>query len=73
MCMEKTMKTIAMFGAFVSDTWRIWCCVFIFTLGGFAVYNKPPTVTLDAKHWECTMAVPDGIYTRCTEYNYKGK
>ena len=32
-----------------------------------------PTVTLDAKHWECTMAVPDGIKTRCTEYNYKGR
>lgn len=67
------MRIFAGFGQFVIDTWWIWISVFVFTLWGFAVYNAPPTVTLDGKHWECTMAVPDGINTRCTEYNYKGR
>lgn len=67
------MRIFAGFGQFVIDTWWIWVSVFIFILWGFAVYIAPPTVTLDAKHWECTMAVPDGINTRCTEYNYKGR
>ena len=67
------MKTIANFGEFVRDTWLVWTAVFatvvVLLINTYAV----PTVVLDAKHWECTMAVPDGINTRCTEYNYKGK
>ena len=67
------MKTIAGFGAFVRDTWTIW--VVGFALIGWLLMSlyAPPTVTLDAKHWECVMAVPDGLGTRCTEYVYKGK
>lgn len=67
------MKTIASFGAFVSDTWAIWLFAFGAGLWALLIFTGPKTVTLDAKHWECTMAVPDGINTRCTEYNYKGK
>ena len=73
MCMEKMMKTIALFGEIVRDTWPIW--VVGFALIGWLLLNlyAPPTVTLDAKHWECVMAVPDGLGTRCTEYIYKWK
>lgn len=67
------MKKIASFGAFVSDTWAIWLFAFGAGLWALLIFTGPKTVTLDAKHWECTMAVPDGIYTRCTEYNYKGR
>lgn len=67
------MKAIAGFGAFVRDTWTIWVVGFAL-IGWLSLeLNAPPTVTLDGKRWECTMAVPDGINTRCTEYNYKGK
>ena len=67
------MKAIAGFGAFVCDTWPIWFVVFATATVFLVNIYAPPTVVLDAKHWECTMAVPDGINTRCTEYNYKGK
>ena len=67
------MRKIAMFGEFVRDTWAIWVAVFSVVLIMVLNYIAPPTVTLDGKHWACTMAVPDGISTRCTEYNYKGK
>jgi len=67
------MKAIAGFGAFVRNTWPIWVTVFGGALWALWLDSLPPTVALDAKHWECTMAVPDGINTRCTEYNYKGK
>ena len=67
------MKTIAMFGEIVRDTWWIWVPLFVGLSYATYLSTQPKTVTLDAKHWECTMAVPDGINTRCTEYNYKGK
>ena len=65
------MKAIAGFGAFICDTWPLWITLFCGALFVILWWITPPTVTLDAKHWECTMAVPDGINTRCTEYNYK--
>ena len=67
------MKKIASFGEFVRETWWAWFTLFGASVLSIALYNAPKTVTLDAKHWECTMAVPSGIETRCTEYNYKGK
>lgn len=67
------MKTIASFGAFVSDTWAIWLFAFGAGFWGLVIYNAPPTVTLDARHFECTMAIPDGIGTKCIEYAYKGR
>ena len=73
MCMEKMMKTIADFGEFVRETWAIWVTVFGLLVVILVNLYAPPTVTLDAKHWECVMAIPDGLGTRCTEYIYKGK
>lgn len=67
------MKTIASFGQFVCETWWAWVLLLGAGLYSVILYNAPKTVTLDARHWECTMAVPSGIETRCTEYNYKGK
>lgn len=73
MRMEKTMKTIASFGEFVRATWLVWTAVFatvvVLLINTYAV----PTVTLDSKHWSCTMAVPDGIGSRCIEYVAKEK
>jgi len=67
------MKTIANFGQAVRDLW--WILVPLFVGLTYAAYlsTQPKTVTLDAKHFECTMAVPDGIGTKCIEYTYKGK
>lgn len=67
------MKTIGNFGAFVCETWWAWVLLLGAGLCSVILYNAPKTVTLDAKHWECVMAVPDGLSTRCTEYVYKGK
>lgn len=67
------MKVLAGFGQFVMDTWAIWLFAFGAGLWALLIFTGPQTVQLDSKHWECTMAVPDGINTRCTEYNYKGK
>lgn len=67
------MKKIALFGEIVRDTWPIWVAVFATSVVVLVNLYAPPTVVLDAKHWECVMAVPDGLNTRCTEYLYKGK
>lgn len=67
------MKTIALFGEIVRDTWPLWLCVFGGGLWLFWLYSLPPTVVLDAKHWECTMAKPEGLGAKCLEYEYKGK
>ena len=73
MRMEKTMKKIASFGAFVRATWLVWTAVFATAVVVLVNLYAPPTVTLDSKHWSCTMAVPDGIGSRCIEYVAKGK
>ena len=67
------MKTIENFGGWVLAMWPALLAAFGLSLWGLVMYNAPPTVSLDAKHWECVMAVPDGLSTRCTEYVYKGK
>lgn len=67
------MKTLDRFGAFVLANWWLWLTVFALAFYGIKSIGAPITVTLDAKHWECTMAVPDGIATRCTEYHYRGR
>lgn len=62
------MKAIAGFGAFVRDTWPFWAVLFS---GGVCLLLwviAPATVTLDAVHWKCTMAIPEGIGSRCIEY-----
>ena len=68
------MRKIASFGEWVIRHWVPLSAILILIV--MAIYGScygVQTVTLSAKHWECTMAVPDGISTRCTEYNYKGK
>lgn len=42
--------------------------VFIF----FNFTNRPATVSLDAKHFACTDAIPDGLGTKCINYHYIG-
>lgn len=67
------MTTIAKFGSWVwANFFVIWGAL---AFGAVTLYevNKTPTATLDAKHWECTMAVPDGIGSRCVEYVFRGK
>lgn len=67
------MKTIANFGEWVTGLWAPLTLVFSVIVWVVLTLTGPQTVTLDAKHWECVMAVPDGLSTRCTEYIYKGK
>ena len=68
------MKTIANFGEWVIRHWfPLSAIVLLIVMAIVGSCYGVDTVTLDAKHWECTMAVPDGIKTRCTEYNYRGK
>ena len=67
------MKTIADFGEFVRESLWLWLCVF--AILGVAIYSAVGvhTVTLDAKHWECTLAKPEGLGAKCLEYVYKGR
>lgn len=67
------MKTIENFGGWVLTMWPVLLAAFGLSLWGLVIYNAPPTVTLDARHFECTMAIPDGIGTKCIEYAYKGR
>lgn len=67
------MKKIALFGEIVLDTWPIWVAVFATSVVVLVNLYAPPTVVLDAKHWECTMTRPDGLGAKCLEYVYKGK
>lgn len=67
------MKKIALFGEIVLDTWPIWVAVFAVSVVVLVNLYAPPTVVLDAKHWECTMTRPDGLGAKCLEYVYKGK
>ena len=67
------MKTIASFGEWVTAMWAPFTLVFSVLVWVIFTFTGPKTVTLDAKHFECTMAVPDGIGTKCIEYTYKGK
>jgi hypothetical protein len=67
------MKKIASFGEFVRDTWALWALMFSGGVGLLLYVTAPPSVTLDAKHWECTMTRPDGLGAKCLEYVYKGK
>jgi hypothetical protein len=67
------MKKIASFGAWVIDFWWLLIPMFVGIITAIYCYNAPKTVTLDAKHWECTMTRPDGLGAKCLEYVYKGK
>lgn len=65
------MKAIENFGAWVLANWLLFGVVVGGSAGALIAINSPSTVSLDAKNWECTLAIPDGIGARCTEYHYK--
>jgi hypothetical protein len=62
------MKAIERLGAFVLETWVAWLVVFGVSFWVIYVFTGPKTVTLDSKNWRCTMAVPNGLETKCMEY-----
>ena len=66
------MKTLNNFGAWVLSNGVYVGAIFGTLIGGLIAFNNPKSVSLDAKHWECTLAIPDGIESRCTEYHYRG-
>ena len=66
------MKALERLGANVNEYWYVWIGFFLIAWLAVDSLNNPKTVTIDAKHWECTLAVPNGIETRCTEYHYRG-
>lgn len=67
------MSVIENFGAFVLRNFWIFWILFMTTVMLGVYHFVPKTVSLTEKNWECTMAVPDGISTRCVEYVWKGK
>lgn len=67
------MKKIEKFGEWITEYWYLLGAVILLAIPLFESSLKGKDVTLDAKHWECTVAVPKGIETMCTVYNYKGK
>lgn len=67
------MKAIENLGAWVLSNAVLVGAFFGIVIGGLLALNSPRSVSLDAKHWECTLAIPDGIESRCTEYHYKGR
>ena len=67
------MKLLDSFGAFVLDTFYWWLAFFAIVGGGLYLFNQPPTVILNGKDWECSLAAPDGIGTKCLEYVVKGR
>lgn len=67
------MKALENLGAWVLDNVLFVGAFFAISIGVLLEINQPPSVSLDAKNWECTLAIPDGIESRCTEYHYKGR
>lgn len=67
------MKKIENFGAFLTERWDLALILVVMLATWGWILSLPKSVTLDAKHWECTVAVPKGIETMCTVYNYRGK
>jgi hypothetical protein len=59
-------------GGVIRETWPVWFAVFFVAVVTIAVSLAPKQVRLTEAEWVCTLAVPAGIETRCTEYQYKG-
>lgn len=55
---------------FVQGVWLMACVVIAFALYFSRETNE---VTIDAKHWQCADARPDGIKTKCVNYVYFGE
>lgn len=62
------MRSLERLGEFVLNNLALISIFFLVSFWGLSYYNSPQTVTLDAKNWKCTMAVPDGLNTKCMEY-----
>lgn len=50
---------------------KIVASILAVMLIGYGVYSQPDTVSLSDDKWECTVAVPKGITTVCTNYRVK--
>jgi hypothetical protein len=66
------MKFLENFGGFVLENKWVFPTLVALCIA-VIVYNQPQSVILNAKHWECGGAVPDGISAKCTSYIYRGK
>jgi hypothetical protein len=67
------MKKIENFGGWIIAHKLGLGVIAMLVLFGLLGFTSPKSVTLDEKHWECTVAVPKGIETVCTVYNFRGR
>mgnify|MGYP003344525504 FL=1 len=67
------MNFIEKFGGWVIANSSFTLPFFVFATFVVAYISIPDFVTIDAKHWECTKSMPEGIKAQCIEYRYKGK
>ena len=66
------MKFLDSLGGFVLDH-IVWFGLFFgVAFGVLITINSAQEVSLDSKHWECTMSKPKGIKAICVDYHYKG-
>lgn len=67
------MKKIENFGAFIIDGWPYALGILLMVSLLLVGFTSGRSVSLNEKDWVCTIAVPDGITTRCTAYSVRGK
>ena len=68
------MKTIERFGGWICEKGWLYLVAFTFiVVATLALNTKGKSVTLRDKEWQCVIAVPDGISTRCTQYSVKSR
>ena len=70
------MYTVELLGDWVLNTWK--GAVFFITVAlllAFIVWRTSfgSVVLLSSKEFECALAVPDGIGSKCVQYLVKGK
>jgi|APCry1669189204_1035204.scaffolds.fasta_scaffold180348_2 hypothetical protein len=69
------MYMIENFGGWILDTRRgmfFGIVVLMLTMGVLWKTKAPSLTTLSSKEFECSLAIPDGLNTKCIEYVYKG-
>lgn len=67
------MKFLERFGGWVLENSAFTLPLAVFFTFVVAYISIPDFVTLDAKHWECVRAAPEGIKAQCVEYHYRGR
>ena len=67
------MNFIEKFGGWVIANSSFTLPFFMFSTFVVVYLSIPDFVTIDAKHWECTRAAPEGIKAQCVEYHYRGR